>query len=183
MQMINKNRFSVLGIVGVILVSLVGCYLITAKTDDDNQIPVYAANDLKVVNKEYLSNHGLDEVGQNMLYENILWLLREERIQMMVDYTQVTFYDIDLHEDNLTYFYCMLDDEKGTILECQIEMSDEYGVFNNIDVGILSSIDNLYKESTKTGIKYIELYDGISYQKILLNYVENEAPDGIDPEG
>lgn len=180
--MIKKYRFLVVGIIVAVIAGTIGWHHISSGSGEDNPIPVYEASDLKVVNEEYLIDQGVDEIGRDMLYENILWVLRDARMQMRVDYTQVTFYDFELQEDELSYFYCLVDDDKETILECQIEMFDEYGVFDNIEINVLSNRDELYKESTKTGIKYIELYDGVSYQRELLNEVENDAPDGIDPE-
>lgn len=91
------------------------------------------------------------------------------------DVDTVKFYNRTFKEDNYVYFYCLLDDEFKTLLECKYDKSEEK--FLNY----FEWVGDKYDDSTEapaSKIPYLEIVDKESYEsKKFDEEIENREPD------
>ena len=91
------------------------------------------------------------------------------------DVDTVKFYNRTFKEDNYVYFYCLLDDEFKTLLECKYDKSEEK--FLNY----FEWVGDKYDDSTEapaSKITYLEIVDKESYEsKKFDEEIENREPD------
>ncbi|MDD3028091.1 MAG: hypothetical protein PHI41_08615 [Erysipelotrichaceae bacterium] len=150
----------------------------TASEWSQNPIPDYQPDDLGV-RRGYVFDV-IDGFGYSHLYNmkyEFLYKLKNDHKQLMVDYTMAMFYEAYFVVDDIYYFYCMLDDEPGTIYEigvgtdCMIK-----------SVRLLSDKEDIYKQSEFTELRYIDFYDGVTYTRKYQQNLEDVPADGVDPE-